>query len=282
MTAATSGPADLHDGVVIGEGVLLDTRAASVASRLLAAIIDLVVLLVLVVGAGIVLDNLAIPLDQHTGRILAIVSLVLVTVVLPTTVETLTRGRSLGKLAAGVRIVRDDGGSIVFRQAVVRALVGVGELWLTLGSVAVICSVAHPKGKRLGDVLAGTYAARVRAAAPVRSAAVMPPQLAGWAAHADVARLPDGLALAVRQFLARAPRLHPASRAELGTRLAADLRPFVSPPPPAGTHPEVFLSAVLAERGRRETVVELGRVQREQAEAALLRRLPHGVPDPES
>ncbi|GIG39649.1 RDD family protein [Cellulomonas phragmiteti] len=281
MTAATPRPTQLQDGVVIGEGVVLDTRPASVASRLLAAILDVLVLLVLGVVALVVADNLAIRLDEYTSRILAIVTLVTITVVLPTTVETLTRGRSLGKLAAGVRIVRDDGGAITFRQAFVRALTGVGELWLSLGSVAVICSIAHPRGKRVGDVLAGTYGSRVRAAAPVRTSAVMPPQLAGWAAHADVARLPDGLALAVRQFLGRAALLHPGSRAELGTRLAADLRPYVSPPPPAGTHPEAFLSAVLAERGRRETVVELERVRREQVEAVLLRRLPHGVPDPD-
>jgi len=55
----------------------------------------------------------------------------------------------------------------------------------------------------------------------------------------------------------------------------------VSPPPPDGTPPEAFLSAVLAERGRRESLIELERVRREQAEAVLLRRLPHGVPDPE-
>jgi uncharacterized RDD family membrane protein YckC len=281
VTATTPRPTHLQDGVVIGEGVVLDSRPASVASRLLAAIIDLVALLVLVIVALLVLDNVSLELDQYTSRILLIVVIVTVTIVLPTTIETLTRGRSLGKLVAGVRIVRDDGGPIVFRQAFVRALTGVVELWLTLGSVAVICSISHPRGKRVGDVLAGTYGSRVRTAAPVRNPAVMPPQLAGWAAHADVARLPDGLALAIRQFLGRAGLLHPGSRAELGTRLAGDLRPYVSPPPPTGTHPEAFLSAVLAERGRRETVVELERVRREQAESVLLRRLPHGVPDPD-
>jgi len=281
VTATTTRATPQHDGVVIGEGVVLDTRPASVASRLLAAIVDVIALIVLALVAAVALGGLDVAIDERTGRILLVAVAVTVTVVLPTTVETLSRGRSVGKLVAGVRIVRDDGGPITFRQAFVRALTGVGELWLSLGSVAVICSIAHPRGKRVGDVLAGTYGSRVRSPAPVRTAAVMPPQLAGWAVHADVARLPDGLALAVRQFLARATLLHPASRTELGVRLAADLRPYVSPPPPAGTHPEAFLSAVLAERGRRETLVELERVRREQAEAVLLRRLPHGVPDPE-
>lgn len=264
---------------MIGEGVVLDTRPASVASRLLGAIVDLLALFVLLVLTGLVLGNVPLGVDAQTARILSVVGLVTVTVVLPTTIETLSRGRSLGKLVAGIRVVRDDGGPITFRQAFVRALTGVAELWLTLGSVALICSIAHPQGKRVGDILAGTYGSRVRAAAPVRTAAVMPPHLAGWAAHADMARLPDGLALAVRQFLGRAALLHPGSRAELGQRLAGDLRAYVSPPPPAGTHPEAFLSAVLAERGRRESLVEQERVRREQAEAVLLRRLPHGVPD---
>lgn len=264
---------------MIGEGVVLDTRPASVASRLLAAVLDLVVLLLVLVAAALVLRDVQLPVDERGARILLVVAMVTVTVVVPTTVETLSRGRSLGKLVAGVRIVRDDGGPITFRQAFVRALTGVGELWLTAGSAALVCSIAHPRGKRIGDVLAGTYGARVRAAAPVRTSPVMPPHLAGWAAHADVARLPDGLALAVRQFLGRAALLHPGSRAELGRQLAGDLQPYVSPQPPAGTHPEAFLSAVLAERGRREAVVEQERVRREQAEAVLLRRLPHGVPD---
>lgn len=271
----------VHDGVVIGEGVLLDTRPASVASRLLGSFVDVLVLVVLAVLAILVLGELSFVPDARTAQILSIVLVATVTVVLPTTVETLTRGRSVGKLVAGVRIVRDDGGPISFRHAFVRALTGVVELWFTFGAIALICSIVHPRGKRVGDVLAGTYAARVRAPATVRSAAQIPPFLAGWASAADVARLPDGLALTVRQFVARAPRLHPGSRAELALTLQAEVMPYVSPPPPPGTHPEAFLTAVLAERGRRETVVERERVRREQAEAVLLRRLPHGVPDPD-
>ena len=70
-----------------------------------------------------------------------------ITVVLPTTVDTLTRGRSLGKLAMGIRIVRDDGGPLVFRQSLVRALVGIVELWLTLGTVALITLDRAPAGQ---------------------------------------------------------------------------------------------------------------------------------------
>lgn len=268
------------DGIITGEGVVLDSRPASAASRLLAALLDLVVLGVVVFVVLIALGAVFSSPSEEGVRILVVALFATVTVVVPTTVDTLTRGRSLGKLALGIRIVRDDGGPIVFRQAFVRALVGVGELWLTFGSVALICSIVHPQGKRIGDILAGTYALRVRGAARVRTPVVMPPALAGWARSADLARLPDGLALSVRQFLGRAASLHPASRVQLGSQLTAEVQRYVNPLPPLGTHPEAFLAAVLAERRDRELTARLRAGARDAAESSLLQRLPHGVPDP--
>ena len=46
--------------------------------------------------------------------------------------------------------------------------------------------------------------------------------------------------------------MHASSRQRLGTALAAQVGRHVAPAPPAGTHPEAFLAAVLAERSRRE------------------------------
>ncbi|MBO3083876.1 RDD family protein [Cellulomonas fengjieae] len=268
------------DGIITGEGVLLDARPTSAATRLLAALLDLMVLGVGLFVLFVALGAVAPDASEEMGRILVIVLMATVTVVIPTTVETLTRGRSLGKLAMGIRIVRDDGGPLVFRQALVRALTGVVELWFTLGTVALICSIVHPQGKRVGDILAGTYAVRVRGAAKVRTPVLMPPQLAGWAHTADLARLPDGLALSVRQFLGRAASLHPASRVQLGSQLTAEVQRYVNPLPPVGTHPEAFLAAVLAERRERETVARLRADQRAAVEASQLQRLPHGIPDP--
>ncbi|GHS88112.1 RDD family protein [Actinomycetota bacterium] len=273
----------MDDGIVTGEGVLLDTRATSFASRLLGALVDLVALGVVLIALAVLTAQL--PLDELTAsdatvRILLVVMLVTITIGIPTVVETLTRGRSLGKLVVGIRVVRDDGGPVRFRQAFIRALVGFGELWVTFGSVALICSILQPQGKRVGDLLAGTYVIRVRGGARPRPPVAMPPHLAAWAAGTDVRRLPDGLALSVRQFLGRTDKLHPASRAELGTRLAAEVERYVAPAPPSGTHPEYFLAAVLAERRERERVAAERTARRAAHDAALLQRLPHAIPDP--
>ncbi|MGN8246011.1 RDD family protein [Cellulomonas soli] len=270
----------MDEGIVTGEGVLLDARPASFASRVLGAVIDLLLLAVVGFLVVIVLVSTDLVASEQGARILTVVMVATATVIVPTTVETLTRGRSLGKLVAGIRIVRDDGGPTVFRQSFVRALVGVGELWMTAGSVALICSIVHPQGKRVGDMLAGTYAVRVRGTAPRRDVLPMPPYLAGWARHADIARLPDGLALSARQFVLRAGRLHPASRVELGSQLTQQVQQYVRPLPPPGTHPESFLVAVLAERRERELRAEQRAAVRDAHEATLLHRLPHGVPDP--
>jgi len=271
------------DEILTGEGVLLDARPVSFGVRVLGGLVDAVVYLV--AGYGLMLGVLAATaadLSPGLSNAVSIAAIATVTVIAPTVIETLSRGRSIGKLATGVRIVRDDGGPIRFRHAFVRALAGVGELWLTVASAAVITSLVHPRGKRVGDILAGTYAVRVSRGAKVDTALRMPPQLAGWARAADMRRLPDGLALAARQFLARTATLHPESRVQMGTELAAQVARFVAPAPPPGTHPEFFLAAVLAERRDRELAANLRHAQARDAEAILLHRLPHAVADPES
>ena len=270
----------MHDGILIGEGVVLDARPASFVTRALAALLDLAVVGIVVLAVVLVGYLQLGTLDEQWLRVVFVVLSVVVMVVVPVTVETLTRGRSVGKLAAGLRVVRDDGGPVRFRHAFVRALVGVGELWLTFGSVALITSLANARGKRLGDMLAGTYVIRVRGGRGWSVPLAMPPELAAWARTADIRRLPDGLALASRQLLDRAPRLSAASRRSLADELAGRVEPYVAPGPPAGTPAEAFLHAVLHERRDRE--LARGRAEHERARlrAQTLHRLPYGVPDP--
>ena len=238
--------------VVTGEGVQLDLRPAAFASRAIGGVIDLLVQGAVLAGLLVVTFRLVGGLDAAASAALTLTLVVLVAVGLPTTVETLTRGRTLGKLALGLRTVRDDGGPIWFRHALIRALVGVVEILVLLGAPALICSLGSPTGKRFGDLVAGTYVVRERGAVTAAPVAQVPPHLVGWVTNADIGRLPDGMALSVRQLLGRAAALHPQSRQALGLQLARSVALHVSPPPPAATHPEDFLAAVLAERRRRD------------------------------
>jgi len=252
--------------VVTGEAVRLELPAATFASRAVSGAIDLLLTVILAVLAVFVVAGISPALDEAATSALILVAVLAPTVGLPVLVETLSRGRTAGKAAMGLRTVRDDGGPIRLRHAVVRALVGFVEIYLFFGLPALVCSLASSRGKRLGDVAAGTYVVRERGAVRAAPMAQMPPQLQAWAGAADLGRLPDGLALAVRQFLGRAPTMHPGPRRSMGLDLARALSPHVSPAPPLGTQPEAFLAAVLAERRRRD----LKRLAREQQ---LRRRL---------
>ncbi len=239
--------------LVTGEAVVLELRIARLATRTLAAIIDLTVqFLALIVGA-FVLAGALFQLDDAAGAAIGLVWVVTVLVIWPVTFETLSRGRSLGKLALGLRVVRDDGGPVRLRQSLVRALIGVfPDIWLSSGSVALIVSLSSRHAKRLGDYAAGTLVVLERAPSGRGSAVVMPPALAGWAQTLDLTRLPDDLALAARQFLTRIEDFDHAAARDMSERLGNAVSMHTGPPPP-GVPAWAYLSAVLAERTRRET-----------------------------
>jgi uncharacterized RDD family membrane protein YckC len=242
------------DDVVTGEAVVLDVPVARFPSRMLAIAIDLAVQLV---ALGVLLVLVAATqagggLDDAAGAAIALGVTVLVIVGYPVIFETLSRGRSLGKFALGLRVVGDDGGPERFRQALVRSLASVLEIWSLLGAPALITSLLSAKGKRLGDIFAGTFVIQERLPARRAAPVVMPPPLAAWAGSLELSGLPGETAAIARSYLGRYWELTPAAREEFGRRIAAEVAARVSPPPPPGTPPAAYLSAVLAERHARE------------------------------
>src|SRR5690554_2816559 len=128
--------------------------------RMLSGIIDLVAYGAATIAATIALGSVLPFVNSALARALMILTAVGMIVVVPALVETLTRGRSLGRLAVGMRVVRDDGGPVSLRHAFTRALVGLVEIFGTLGMLALTVSVLSKRAKRLGDMLAGTYSMR--------------------------------------------------------------------------------------------------------------------------
>ncbi|MFC3298612.1 RDD family protein [Arthrobacter agilis] len=265
--------------IVTGEAVVLELKPAGFAARGLSIIIDIVaqivltVLLVLLVG-DVFGDVFGGVLDEALTTALLLVLVVLVLVVVPVTVETLTRGKSLGRLVMGLRIVRDDGGAIRFRHAFIRGMLAILEIYLLGGSLAFLVSLFNERSKRLGDLLAGTYAMRERVVARPRALAVMPPGLRQWSETADIGRLPDALARRMSQFLSQAPKLTPLARHTLALDLAAEASHHVSPAPPTDTHPEEFVHAVIAARRDRDYSSMMRQRERTEATARRVHTLP--------
>lgn len=250
-------------GLVSGEAVELDIRAARLGSRLLALLVDILVQLTLAIllltSAGILLTSLVGPgtMDGAVLTGLQTVGVVLILVGYPVLCETLGRGRTAGKLAVGLRVVRNDGGPVGFRQALTRNLVGVAVEWpglvlpMLTWAAGVTVMLTDPRGRRLGDLAAGTMVIHDRSPAGFRYVPTMVPPLAVWAASLDLTGLDDALALAVRQLLSRTSTLTREARHRLTRSLWTEVAAVTTPPPPPGLPEWAYLAAVLAERHTR-------------------------------
>ncbi|MGV0680005.1 RDD family protein [Mycolicibacterium fortuitum] len=236
--------------VVTGDAVVLDVAIAQLPVRTLAALIDILVIAVAYV-IGLVLWSITLSqLDDALSAAILIIFTVLTLVGYPVVMETATRGRSLGKMALGLRVVAEDGGPERFRQALFRGLAGFVEIWMLTGGPAVICSLVSAKGKRLGDIFAGTVVISERAPR-LHPPPVMPPALAWWAGSLELSGLGPEQAELARQFLTRSAQLDPRIRQEMAHRVFSEVASRISPPPPPGAPVEYVLAAVLAERHRR-------------------------------
>jgi uncharacterized RDD family membrane protein YckC len=250
------------DRLVSGEAVELEVRIARIGSRVLALLLDILVqaglmLLLLIVIIIVVSLTISPVTDAAFFRAVFIGCLATALVGYPVACETLFNGRTLGKLALGLRVVRDDGGPIRFRHALARGLIGVAVEWpglvmpLLTWVVSLATIMSNPQSKRLGDLAAGTLVVHERTPASWGWVPAMPPALARWAALLDLTGLDNELAMAVRHFLARNREIAEPARSRLGYTLAVEVARCTTPPPPPGVPGWAYLAAVLAERHRR-------------------------------
>ena len=140
-----------------------------------------------------------------------------------------------------------------------------------------ITGLVSARSKRLGDLLAGTYAQQERVPRAEHSVYGVPPALQGWATIADVGRMPDRLSRRIAQFLDQVDKLTPETRARLGRTLAGEAAAFVSPVP--DTDPVLFLYAVSAVRRDREYAAHMLEEQRLATLTPVLTGRPHGFPE---
>ncbi len=266
--------------MVTGEAVQLELPAASLFVRGASLIIDLIlyglVYTAFAILFGYTSGIAAATMDGALYSAILLGGAITCFVVLPVTIETLSRGRSLGRVIFGLRVVRDDGGSLRLRHSVIRVMVGVGEFLFTMGVVPVLCALFSSRGKRLGDMVAGTYGVQVRQPKIRPMMLPVPQHLQSWTQIADLGRVPDELALRISRLLrgAETDRAgHLPMLQHSAARLAGELQPYVSPPPPPAA-PMEFLTAVMAERRNRE----YRRLRRQQDRQQALEHRLHTLP----
>jgi uncharacterized RDD family membrane protein YckC len=257
-TPVGPGDAPAVSGLVSAEAVEIELRPARLPSRALALAVDGLMMIAPGFLVVTLVRQIAALFDDALGSAALTVGIVLIFVGYPVLCETFLHGRSVGKRALGLRVIREDGGPLRARHAFTRALVGLavefpGLLLLFLcWPAGIITMLASAQGRRLGDLAAGTLVVHERDAAPWRASPSAPVELAAWASTLDLTAVDDALAVQVRQFVTRARELHEPYRARLLDQLAGEVTTKIVPPPPAGLSPWLLLVTVLAERRRRQ------------------------------
>jgi uncharacterized RDD family membrane protein YckC len=230
------------------EGVELELVLAGLGSRFMAALLDIVIQL----GAIFALAIVFAPVGD-SGFVVAayLVAAFLILFAYDIVLETWNRGRTVGKLAAGLRVVRSGGEPVGFLTASVRNFLRLADFLPAFYVVGVITILVTTRNQRLGDLAAGAFVVRERRLVVTPAATYLPPAPADapfleW----DVSGVSAEDLATLRQFLDRRLSLQPAARAHLATDLAARVWPKVVGAP-EGWHPESFLEAVVAAKTTR-------------------------------
>jgi uncharacterized RDD family membrane protein YckC len=198
-------PGDEELGTVLSlDNVPVELPVARVGSRVLAGIVDYVLLTVLLIawvfGALALVGALGLRAGWGIAAVLA--GLFLIDYGYFAIQEIATSGQTLGKRLFGLRVVAHDGAAAGPGALLVRNLVRALDV-----AIGVVLMALDPLARRLGDRLAGTLVVHQRHAAEELVVARLP---AGWGAHE---------ARVVESFLRRAGELEPTVREQLAGRL---------------------------------------------------------------
>lgn len=132
------------------QNVSLEFRIASVADRMLAYALDL-----LIIGTAALIVTLVL---SQTGFGFSPWMLIMFLPVLfyHFLFEMFFNGQSPGKMIMGIRVVKTDGSQLTLGSCFIRWIFRLIDITLMGGAVAVLVIIINGKGQRLGDLAAGT------------------------------------------------------------------------------------------------------------------------------
>ncbi len=253
------------------EGVSLSVVLAGLGSRFVAYLIDFLIQISVFIAFVLIL-RAADSGGGETSKLVTSGAVALVAFLdlfgYFVVCEMLTSGRSIGKRAVGLRVVRADGGPVGFWASAIRNILRLIDMipypFSLVGSVLILVTTRH---QRLGDLAGGTVVIRERTAAdkllgprawddasqwtsspgggtgsvPTFPAGpgVLPPELVHW----DVTAVRPADMMVAGMFLSNRSGYTPEARGKLAVDLANGIWPMVVGAP-SNMGPEQFLEAV--------------------------------------
>ncbi len=246
-------PFDRHT-IVTPEGITLELSLAGIGSRGLAALIDVIIRTVVIVGVNLALGALVFN-DTSAALTFGALAVIDFAIIFGYDVgfEVLGRGRTPGKMAVALRVVRVGGGPVGVTASAIRNLIRVIDFLPFAYVVGMVVMLVTTDAQRLGDVAAGTLVVqetrvrrRRRRRDPAPALPDAQPAPPGW----DVSGVTREQLAAARSFLARRDSLDAASRSRLANDLARRIDAVVVRPGGA-MPPEGLIEIVVADRATR-------------------------------
>ena len=210
------------------DNVSIGYVAAGIPSRFMAFLVDLLINLAVVLVAGLAASALYAAMGSSGGVAeavaLTVFSLTLVVghFLYFAVLEATSGGRTPGKRALGLRVVRIDGSAPGLGESLVRNIARIVDYTLGIG---LFVAFFHPQSRRVGDLLAGTLVIRERSATAAAPAVMSPVLMRAPDAGPPI----DGLDhvgehehSVLRAFLSR-PGLVPEQRARIAHEMSQKL-----------------------------------------------------------
>jgi len=228
------------------EGVVHEVVLAGLGSRFLARLLDTLIQASLILALGVGLAASGAPGWVEAGGFILIFLVIFAYDVI---FEVLNDGRTIGKLAAGIRVVSRTGEPVRFLASAVRNVARIIDFLPAFYLIGSISIVATQRAQRIGDLAGGTIVRRDRFPGLTHAPALItvpPDAVATW----DVSGVNANELRAVRHFLDRRLELRWPARSHFAVELANQLGPKVAGIPP-NSHPEYVLEGiVVAKRAR--------------------------------
>jgi uncharacterized RDD family membrane protein YckC len=248
---ARAVPVGFEDRLAIAtpEGVEIELTLAGLGSRFIAALLDLFIRLLPLIALLVLID----PEDGAIGAAIFALADFGSAFFYYVLFEVLGGGRTPGKRATGIRVVRMGGRPVTFVRSMLRNIVRLVDLLPAAYLVGMVTIFITNNNQRLGDLAAGTLVVRDRHGdrrtgdAPSSVGTTYDP---GDAVNWDISAVSAEDIATVRAFLERRSSLGSPARVDLARRLAERLRPMVG----GANEPshERFLEMLVAAKARRD------------------------------